>query len=84
MRQQCAEDFIAMKGTQAIVRKLIGILHDKRERHASSELLQQDLLWTLAPLSSRGYKYYFFLIYSTYTKKIKPLSFTLDYFLQNR
>ncbi|XP_026320296.1 cytosolic carboxypeptidase 4-like isoform X3 [Hyposmocoma kahamanoa] len=57
MRQQCAEDFIAMKGTQAIVRKLLGILHDKRERHASSELLQQDLLWILAPLGSRDPKF---------------------------
>lgn len=75
MRQRCAEDFIAMKGTQTIVRKLIGILHDKRERHASSELLQQDLLWTLAPLSSRGYKYNFLQICRTHTKKYVGLKF---------
>lgn len=68
-----------MKGTQAIVRKLIGILHDKRERHAiaSSELLQQDLLWTLAPLSSRGYTYSILLICSTRTR-IYNLNFHLQ------
>ncbi|KAF9802138.1 hypothetical protein SFRURICE_011828 [Spodoptera frugiperda] len=56
-RHQCAQDFIQIKGTQVIVRKVISTMHDKRDRHAGTELALQDLLWILAPLSSRDPKF---------------------------
>ncbi|XP_047512223.1 cytosolic carboxypeptidase 4-like isoform X3 [Pieris napi] len=57
LRLQCAQDFISMKGTQTIIRRVISAVHDKRERHAGTELVIQDLVWILAPLSSRDTKF---------------------------
>lgn len=54
-RHFCAQDVISVKGTQAVLRKIIALIHDKREQHASAELCLQDLVWILVPLSSRGY-----------------------------
>ncbi|XP_053609547.1 cytosolic carboxypeptidase 1-like isoform X8 [Plodia interpunctella] len=56
-RQQCMQDCIAIKGTQVIIKKVISTMHDKRERHAGTELILQDLIWILAPLSSRDPKF---------------------------
>lgn len=55
-RQQCAQNFIEIKGTHVIIRKVIGTMHDKRERHAGTDIILQDLVWILAPISSRGYE----------------------------
>lgn len=54
-RHQAAQEFISIKGTQAIIRKVINTIHEKRDRHAGTELILQDLVWILAPLGSRGY-----------------------------
>ncbi|XP_073957931.1 cytosolic carboxypeptidase 1-like isoform X4 [Choristoneura fumiferana] len=56
-RQQCAYEFISIKGTQVIIRKVIAVMHDKRDRHAGTELVLQDLIWILAPLASRDPKF---------------------------
>ncbi|KAJ8736287.1 hypothetical protein PYW08_006943 [Mythimna loreyi] len=46
-----------MKGTQVIIRRVIGTMQDKRDRHIGTDLVMQDLLWILAPLSSRDTKF---------------------------
>ncbi|XP_059051232.1 cytosolic carboxypeptidase 1-like [Achroia grisella] len=57
IRQQCVQDFISIKGTQVIIKRVIGTMHDKRDRHSGTELILQDLIWILAPLSSRDSKF---------------------------
>ncbi|XP_061385972.1 cytosolic carboxypeptidase 1-like isoform X3 [Danaus plexippus] len=56
-RQQCAQDFVEMKGTQTIIRRVISTVHDKREHHAGVELVLNDLVWILAPLGSKDPKF---------------------------
>lgn len=54
-RQLCAEEFITMKGTQALVRKVVTTMHDKRDRQTTgSDLVLQDLLWVVAPVATKG------------------------------
>lgn len=55
-RQQAAQDFVDIKGSQAIIRKLLYTMHDRRDRHAGTDAILQDLIWILAALGTRGYK----------------------------
>ncbi|XP_050666661.1 cytosolic carboxypeptidase 1-like isoform X3 [Leptidea sinapis] len=57
LRQQCAVELIAMKGTQGIVRRVTMCVHEYRDRHSASEVLLQHLLWILSPLASRDPKF---------------------------
>lgn len=52
-RQQCSQQFIALNGTQAVIRTLLAT-HSKRDSNVSTELMLQDLVWILAALAPRG------------------------------
>ncbi|CAB3240917.1 unnamed protein product [Arctia plantaginis] len=56
-RHLCAQDFILIKGTQVIIRRIICTFHDKRERLSGTDMVLQDLLWILAPICSRDPKF---------------------------
>lgn len=52
-RTQCAQQFISLNGTQAVIRMVL-CTHGKRDGNVSSELMLQDLIWLLAALAPKG------------------------------
>ncbi|XP_053609531.1 cytosolic carboxypeptidase 1-like isoform X7 [Plodia interpunctella] len=55
-RQLCAQHFIALNGSQTIIRVLVAT-HSKRDGNVSTELIVQDLVWILAALAPRDPKF---------------------------
>ncbi|XP_060808390.1 cytosolic carboxypeptidase 1 isoform X2 [Amyelois transitella] len=55
-RQLCAQHFIALNGTEAVIRVLVAT-HNKRDGNVSTELIVQDLVWILAALAPRDPKF---------------------------
>lgn len=52
-KTQCAQHFIAINGTQAVIRTLV-TTHSRRDGSVGTELMLQDLVWILASLSPKG------------------------------
>ncbi|XP_026758831.3 cytosolic carboxypeptidase 1-like isoform X3 [Galleria mellonella] len=55
-RQQCAQHFISLNGSQSVLRTLIAT-HGKRDGNVGTELMLQDLVWILASLAPRDPKF---------------------------
>ncbi|KAL0901365.1 hypothetical protein ABMA27_006642 [Loxostege sticticalis] len=55
-RQQCAQHFVSINGTQAVIRTLIAT-HSKRDSNVGTELMLQDLVWIVASLAPRDPKF---------------------------
>ncbi|CAK1540152.1 unnamed protein product [Leptosia nina] len=55
-RQQCSQHFIALNGTQVMIRTIIAT-HGKRDGNVGTELMLQDLVWILAALSPKDAKF---------------------------
>ncbi|CAH0405271.1 unnamed protein product [Chilo suppressalis] len=55
-RQQCAQHFISINGSQAVIRTLI-VTQGKRDSSVSTELMLQDLIWILASLAPKDPKF---------------------------
>ncbi|XP_073957932.1 cytosolic carboxypeptidase 1-like isoform X5 [Choristoneura fumiferana] len=55
-KTQCAQHFIAINGTQAVIRTLV-TTHSRRDGSVGTELMLQDLVWILASLSPKDPKF---------------------------
>ncbi|XP_041974997.1 cytosolic carboxypeptidase 1-like isoform X2 [Aricia agestis] len=55
-RQQCCQHFISLNGTQVMLRALLAT-HSKRDGNVNTELMQQDIVWTLAALAPKDGKF---------------------------
>ncbi|XP_028178205.1 cytosolic carboxypeptidase 4-like [Ostrinia furnacalis] len=55
-RQQCAQHFVSINGSQAVIRTMIAT-HGKRDSNVGTELMLQDLVWILASLAPRDPKF---------------------------
>ncbi|CAG4978148.1 unnamed protein product [Parnassius apollo] len=55
-RQQCSQNFIAINGTQVMLRTLV-TTHAKRDSNVGTELMLQDLVWIIAALAPKDPKF---------------------------
>ncbi|KAI8438708.1 hypothetical protein MSG28_011121, partial [Choristoneura fumiferana] len=96
-KTQCAQHFIAINGTQAVIRTLV-TTHSRRDGSVGTELMLQDLVWILASLSPKAITTSILIrdgIIGTYERVLVSLGFiptarlrlcldAIDYFSKNK